>query len=229
MTRGPRRRQYWLGLLVLAACFPIRDFGCTWCQPELSEAAKQKMAADEARGLELLEPWIAARGEFLRVHDEAIGVDWIAVEPGVAALHSEMVTFPEPEAEEAFAIFYRMEARRADAPDVGPREIRVAFTLMDGARGPEPIAVAVHTVGPDRTTGGPTQDRAYHACPVGDSHYRTFAAGESPCHHVPLVPLIRCGCDQPGDYTDPAECAKYDRTPTSKKDCRRDRGEPVPR
>jgi hypothetical protein len=227
VIRRRLRRPYWLGLFVLAACFPIRDFGCTWCEYELSEEAQQKIAADEARGRELLEPWIAARGEFLRVRDEALGVDWVAVEPGMTGLKPTGVTFPE-EGDDAFAIYYRLDARRADRPDDGPRELRVAFTLTSGPGGPAPVAVSLHTVGPDRKTGGPTQDRAFHSCPVGEIHYRTFAAGESPCHHVPLVPLVRCGCDEPGDYQDPSRCAQYNLAPIPKKNCPPDEGEPVP-
>lgn len=71
----------WLGLLVLVACVPLRGFDCH-CVPE---AVQQQIDEDHARAPALLEPFVAAQGEFLRVPDEALGTDWIAVDPGMNA------------------------------------------------------------------------------------------------------------------------------------------------
>jgi hypothetical protein len=136
------------------------------------------------------------------------------------------VSFPDHA--HAFAIHYKMEARRSDAPTDDPREIEMSFTMMPGPSGPTPLAVTLRSVGPDRKQGGPTQERRFYSCPTGDIHYSTWAAGESPCHHVPLMPLVKCGCTDSGTYSDPGECARFDREPTPLKDCRKTKGEPVP-
>lgn len=214
----------WLGLLVLAACFPIRDFGCH-CVPE---SVKLEMAEDHARAQALIEPWLARRGETLRVYDEALGTEWVALEPGMTGFAPTGVSFP-PEGTEAFLVSYAVEARQADASEQPPREIIVGFTMMQRAGGIEPVAMALRAVGPNPREGGPTQDRTFYGCPIGDFlHYESFTGGTSPCHEVPLQPLVRCGCDQPIDYTDEAECARFGKSAVRKSDCRQPAGAPVP-
>jgi hypothetical protein len=219
------RRHVVIGLLVLVACFPIRDLGCECGTHHLSAEDVARIAADEAKAKELMAGWIAAHGGTLRVRDDALGTDWVAVAAGIEGFQLGLVTIRD----EPMAVHAKLKAQRADRSVLRPREIEVGFTFMPGANGLEVVATSLRGVGPDPSEGGPTEDRHYFACPVGTAHFAAFAAGESPCHHVPLVPLYRCGCDEPGDKTDPAECAQYQRTPELKTVCRKDRGEPQPK
>jgi hypothetical protein len=220
------RRFLLVGGLTLTACFPIRDLGCN-CSPQVSEETKQKIAAGQARSLELVTPWVVARGEYLRVHDPVPDVGWVAIEPGAAALKPGSSYIP---ADGDFELYFTIEARRSDRPDMQPSEVGISFTMLAGPSGPAPVAVTVSTIRPNAASGGKMEERRFHACPIGEMHYATWGPGESPCHHVALVPVIRCGCTDVMDFAHPEDCAKYESSPEPKlkKDCRRANGEPAP-
>lgn len=224
-SRSVPRRRALIGLLVLAACFPIRDFGCDCGLNDLSPEQLAKIAEDKERGKALMAAWIAEHGGTLRVRDDALGTDWVSVTPGIEGFEVGSPTIGD----EPTLVHAKLKAQRADRPEPRPRPIDVDFTLMPSEHGPVVVATSLRSVWPDPNEGGPPEDRRYFACPVGALHFAAFAAGESPCHHVPLVPLYRCGCDEPGDKTDPAECAKYQLTPVLKAECRKDRDEPHPK
>ncbi len=219
----PRPRAL-IGLLVLAACFPIRDFGCDCGLNDLTPEQLAKIAADKETATKLMSAWIAAHGGTLRVHDEALDTDWISVTPGIEGFEIGSATLGD----EPTLVQAKLKAQRADRPEARARPIDVDFTMMPGDHGLVVVAASLRGVWPDPNEGGPPEDRQYHACPVGSRHFQTFAAGESPCHHVPLVPLHQCGCDQPMTYSDPTECARFDRKAELKSVCRKDRGEPLP-
>lgn len=222
---APVPRRLAIGLLALAACVPIRDLGCDCGLDDLSPEQAAKIEADEATAKALMSAWVDTHGGTLRVRDDALDTDWIAVSPGTADFQLGLVTIRD----EPMSASAKLKAQRADRDVLRQREIEVDFTFMPGVNGLEVVATSLRSVGPDPAEGGSTEERRFFACPIGGPHFTAFAAGESPCHQVPLVPLYRCGCDQPIDYDDPAECEQYGRAAELKTVCRKDKGEPLPK
>ena len=127
-----------------------------------------------------------------------------------------------------FRWLFGLDAEREDTKE--RRQIEIAVTYMPGDAGPEPIAVELDSIGGGAKRDDPTQTRTFWACPEGHAiHYARFGPGTSPCHRLPLVPILRCGCDDAREHVDAAECVPEERTAIKKTACARDEGAPIPR
>jgi len=196
--------------------------GCDAPPPELRE----DMRAEATQAAQLVQPLLT--GDRIVVRDDALGTSWRAVEPGIDGLHAARTTTFDEHATTPFRWFFGLDAEREDTKE--SRQIEIAVTFMPSPDGPKPVALELAAVVGGTKRDGPEQTRTFWACPQGDTiHYARFAPGESPCHHVPLVPILRCGCDDDTEITDAAQCVPQERTAIKKTACVRDQGVPVPK
>lgn len=219
----PWHAPRWAPLAALAlACNPtVRTMcGCDAPQPEVRE----DMREEAVQAAELAKPLV---GERLVVKDAALGTSWRAVEPGVSGWHAARTTTFDEHATEPFRWFFGLDAEREDTKEL--RQIEIAVTFMPSESTPRAIAIELTAVGGGTQRDGPRQTRTFWACPQGDKiHYARFGPGQSPCHQTPLVPILRCGCDDDAEYLDAVRCAEQDRTAIKKMACVRDEGIPIP-
>ena len=196
--------------------------GCDAPAPELRE----DMRAEAMQAAQLVRPLLT--GDRIVVRDEALGTSWRAVEPGIDGLHAARTTTFDEQATEPFRWFFGLDAEREDTKE--SRQIEVAVTFMPSPDGPKPIALELTAVGGGTKRDDPEQTRTFWACPEGhDIHYARFGPGTSPCHHVALVEIVHCGCDDAREHVDAAQCATEDRTAIKKTACARNEGVPIPK
>jgi hypothetical protein len=209
-------------LLVLACSPGVRTCGCEAPVPQLRE----DMRAEAVQAAAAMKPRLT--GDRIVVRDEVLGTSWRAVEPGIDGLHAARTKAFDEHATEPFRWFFDLDAEREDTKEA--RQIEIAVTFMPSADGPTPIAIELSAVGGGTSRDEPQQTRTFWACPKGeDIHYARFAPGTSPCHHVPLVPIVHCGCDDARELVDAAICEHEDRTAIKKTACARNEGVPIPR
>ena len=218
----PRSVSRWapFAALVLACNPTVRTVcGCDAAQPELRE----DLRVEATQAAEAAEPLIAER---IVVRDEALGASWRATEPGIGGLHAARTKVFDEHASAPFRWLFALDAEREDTGEA--RQIEIAVTFMPGAAGPEPIAIELSAVAGGTSRDEPLQTRTFWACPQGEPiHYARFGPGTSPCHHVPLVPIVHCGCDDTVEHVDAAQCAAEARTAIKKTACARKEGVPV--
>jgi hypothetical protein len=186
---------------------------------------RDELPGEAKQAAELAAPLL---GEQIVVRDEALGTSWRAVEPGTTGLHGARTTMFDEHATVPFRWFFGLDAERMDTGE--PRQIEIAVTFMPSEQGPKPIAAELTAVGGGTKRDDRKEPRTFFACPEGNEiHFAQFGPGTSPCHHVPLVPILHCGCDDGREHVAASDCAFEDRTAVKKSACARNEGAPIPK